>query len=106
MSSTPGGPTHEELRQRYDQFFCGMVPHNRALGLRLREFGDGMALCAIAWHERLVGDPERGVLHGGAITSLMDATCGASVFFKMKAPVPIATLDLRIDYLRPAEPGR
>jgi uncharacterized protein (TIGR00369 family) len=52
-----------------------------------------------------VGNPATGVLHGGAITSLMDACCGAAVFMKLARPTPIATLDLRIDYLQPATPG-
>jgi uncharacterized protein (TIGR00369 family) len=46
------------------------------------------------------------VLHGGAVTTLIDATCGISVFMKMARMARIATLDLRIDYLHPATPGR
>ena len=59
----------------------------------------------LPYDARFVGNPETGVLHGGLITTLMDATCGASVFFKLKASKPIATLDLRIDYLKPGTPG-
>jgi len=44
------------------------------------------------------------VLHGGVITSMMDACCGAAVFQALSEPLPIATLDLRIDYLKPATP--
>ena len=40
------------------------------------------------------------------VTALIDACSGASVFMKLASPVPIATLDLRIDYLHPATPGR
>ena len=39
------------------------------------------------------------MLHGGAITTLLDACAGASVFLRLKAPLPIATLDLRVDFL-------
>jgi uncharacterized protein (TIGR00369 family) len=51
-----------------------------------------------------VGNPETGVLHGGCITSLIDATCGGAVVMSLAAPRRIATLDLRIDYVRPALP--
>jgi uncharacterized protein (TIGR00369 family) len=81
------------------------VPHNAALGLHVRHFGGGRAETTLPWAEHLVGDPRTGVLHGGAITSTIDATCGAAVFAGLRAPTPIATLDLRVDYLRPARPG-
>jgi uncharacterized protein (TIGR00369 family) len=86
--------------------FHQVVPHNRALGLETIELTDGEARMRLPYSAELVGNPDTGVLHGGAITSLMDACCGAAVFMKLSMPVPIATLDLRIDYLRPADPGR
>jgi uncharacterized protein (TIGR00369 family) len=60
----------------------------------------------LPYASHLVGHPETGVLHGGAITALLDATCGAAVFAALPEIKPIATLDLRIDYLRPADAGR
>jgi uncharacterized protein (TIGR00369 family) len=82
------------------------VPHNHALGLTLVDYDDaGMALMRLPWNAALVGNPETQVLHGGVITSLVDATCGAAIFMGMRPPRPIATLDLRIDYLGPAQPS-
>ena len=82
------------------------VPHNRALGIRFVSLtGDNLTL-ALPYDPKLVGNPLTGVLHGGAITALLDAACGAAVFVKVRRPMPVATLDLRIDYLRPATPQK
>jgi len=91
-----------------NQAFRDGVPHNKALGLEIVDVGpgEGYAEIRLPYSEELVGDPETGILHGGAITALIDATCGAAVFMKLAKPVAIATLDLRIDYLKPATPGR
>jgi uncharacterized protein (TIGR00369 family) len=53
----------------------------------------------------LVGDPDTGVVHGGVITGMLDHTCGMAVSAALNGPMPIATLDLRIDYMKPAKPG-
>ena len=89
-----------------NQSFRQMVPHNAALDLRVIDCAPGVVVMELPWAEHLVGNPDTGVLHGGAITALLDACSGASVFLKMRAPIPIATLDLRIDYLKPATPRR
>lgn len=84
-----------------NEMFNAFVPHNRALGLAITEasFEPARVTIVMPWSERLVGNPETGVLHGGAVTTLLDACCGASVYIRLKAPVPIATLDLRVDFL-------
>lgn len=82
------------------------VPFGRELDMRLHEAGNGVAVVSVPYAPRLVGDSETGVLHGGVITALLDTACGWAV---MAAPAPIrstATLDLRIDYMRPASAGR
>lgn len=77
------------------------VPHNRALGLTLvaASYTPAMVTVRLPWNPQLIGNPETQVLHGGAITTLLDACCGASVFLRLKQPLPIATLDLRVDFL-------
>lgn len=96
----------EFVLPRLDQGFRAMVPHNAALGLSVSDCAPGMAVMRLPWAEHLVGDPDRDVLHGGPITTLLDACGGVAVFLAMTAPVPIATLDLRIDYLKTASPRR
>jgi uncharacterized protein (TIGR00369 family) len=92
------------LLERLNRQFAGLVPHNRALGLELLSLSDGEALVKLPWAAHLVGNPETGVVHGGVITSLLDACAGAAVFMKLQQPIPIATLDLRVDYFKPATP--
>jgi len=101
----------EERRERIERMarssrdFATIVPHNRALGLEIVELDDGVATMRLPYDSRFAGHASLGVLHGGVISSLMDACSGAAVFMKLAKPVPIATLDLRIDYLKPAKPG-
>lgn len=84
------------------------IPHNSALGIEFTQFNEGQAASWLPYDERFVGNPVTGVLHGGVITALLDATCGAAVFAKLLGgrATRIATLDLRIDYLKPAAPGQ
>jgi uncharacterized protein (TIGR00369 family) len=86
--------------------FMDRVPHNVALGLAVLKVTSGEATMALPYKSELVGNPDSGVMHGGAITSLMDACCGAAVFMKLRERMSIATLDLRIDYLKAATPSR
>lgn len=83
------------------------IPHNRALGLEVIDFrhGTGEVWMRLPYAERLVGDPETGVLHGAAVTTLMDAACGLAVMIRIGEGASLATVDLRIDYLKPATPG-
>ena len=79
-------------------------PHMRELGIRFVSVEPGVAVAMVPWRSDLVGDPISGVLHGGVVTTLLDSTAGAAVFSKLSGFNPIATLDLRIDYLRPSTP--
>ncbi|MBP1805373.1 PaaI family thioesterase [Rubellimicrobium aerolatum] len=101
---TPFPP--DEPREEAARRFLAALPYARALGLTLVALGDGVAEIAMPWDDRLVGDPLTGVIHGGAVLALMDTCAGTAVLAHASAPTRTATLDLRIDYMRGAVPGR
>ena len=86
--------------------FIEALPHARALGLVLEDIGNGRAVISMPYAAKLIGDPATGVIAGGAVSALMDTASGAAVMCHPEAPASTATLDLRIDYMRPATPGQ
>ena len=100
MSETPD-PRREQARR-----FILALPHCAALSMTVDDVGDGVAVMSMPWDDRLVGDPTTGVIHGGAVSTLMDTCGGTAVMAHPKGPQTTATLDLRIDYMRPATPGQ
>ena len=81
------------------------VGHGKALGLEYRGSGPNWMELSLPWREELVGVPETGVLASGVIVSLIDTASGGSVWMTLGTFVPIVTLDLRLDYMRPATKG-
>jgi uncharacterized protein (TIGR00369 family) len=86
-------------------FLLDQIPHSKALAMHVIEVIDGHALMRVPWREDLVGNAETGVLHGGVITSVLDNASGLAVTSAMGEWCPMATLDLRIDYMKPSTPG-
>lgn len=86
--------------------FISALPQAGALGLRLEEIGEGRAVIVLPYDARLIGDPATGVIHGGAVFTLMDTASGTSVMCHPSGPATTATIDLRLDYMRPATPGQ
>ncbi|MGX9357109.1 PaaI family thioesterase [Roseobacteraceae bacterium S113] len=86
--------------------FIEAIPHARALGMEFVAIEAGMAEMRLPYDARWVGDPKTGVVHGGAVSALMDTCSGAAVVSHPANPGATATIDLRIDYMRPAAPGQ
>lgn len=91
---------------RRAQAIVQFTPHARALGVELTRIERARVWGRVPYRTDLVGDPETGVIAGGVITTLLDQICGTAAVAAMDNPTTVATIDLRIDYMRPAEPGR
>ncbi|MEN3953348.1 PaaI family thioesterase [Iodidimonas sp. SYSU 1G8] len=94
------------LRMIQSQKFLDRIPHMGALGVQLVDFAPGQVTIRLPYNQALIGNPDTGVLAGGAISAVLDNVCGSAVVARVVKTEAFATLDLRIDYMRPAEPGR
>ena len=94
----------EDPRAHAARQFIAALPHCVALDMRVDRVGAGEAAVSMPWSEAIVGDPRTGVIHGGAVSALMDTSGGAAVLSHPEAPRGTATMDLRIDYMRAATP--
>ena len=95
-----------------DPFLTQMLPqlaggaaHTHALGFAYEGLEGDRVRIRVPWRADLVGDPDTGVLAGGLVTTLLDHVGGLAVWVALKGFQPIATLDLRVDYMRAAAPG-
>ena len=95
----------DQRQTKIAQQFIQALPHARALGMAITHIGNGEATLTMPYDDRFVGDPETGVIHGGAVFALLDTCAGAAVMVHDSNPSNTATLDLRVDYMRPAKPG-
>lgn len=82
------------------------TPQGRALGLELTGLEGNKVSGCVPYKPELVGDPETGVIAGGVITTFLDQLSGMATVLAMKDPAMVATIDIRIDYMRAATPGR
>ena len=86
------------------QIMDDLIPFNRYLGIRVKELRLGHAVLELPFRDEFVGDPVRRVLHGGVLSTLIDTCGGAAVWTQVELEDRVSTVDLRVDYLRPA-PG-
>jgi uncharacterized protein (TIGR00369 family) len=88
------------------QRFLSVLRHCQVLGMAVHSADQQGLVLRLPYSPQIVGNPETGVIHGGAITTLMDTTCGISIVCVLPEFEICPTLDLRIDYMHPAEPGK
>ena len=72
--------------------------------MRVERAAAGRCALRVPFRPELVGDPARPALHGGVLSTLADTAGGLAVFSALGDPTRgrTSTVDLRVDYLRPA----
>lgn len=103
-----------ELLQILREMYEHKIPFNKVLGLQIESLKIKNVRVKFEMKEELIGNYVQGILHGGVISSVLDATGGIvasiGVLEKMmghpreeigKGLAKVGTIDLRVDYLRP-----
>src|SRR3569832_516157 len=103
MSETPLAAAFDP--KRFTDY-ASRVGHGGALGILYLDHGVDWVELGLDYSDRLVGVAETGVLASGPIVSLMDMATSMAIWVRLGRFRHQATLDLRVDYLRPAVPGR
>jgi len=70
------------------------------LGAELVLVEDGEVHIALAYSKHL--SQQHGYAHAGAITSIVDTTCGYAALTKAPADCEVVTAEFKINFLRPA----
>jgi uncharacterized protein (TIGR00369 family) len=82
------------------------TPMGKKIGLHYLAVGDARIGTGLLYDPQLVGNVNSGVLHGGVVTAMIDEASGGATVIATNAAQAVATVDMRVDYMRPAEPGR
>ena len=93
-------------RLQWVHAFIAGIPYARASNMQVTEASPNHATLAMPACGDWTGDAERQLTHPGVLTVLADTACGVAVGTALDVMEPFATLDLRMDYLRPAVADR
>ncbi len=93
-------------QKRVADRFVASLAHCRKLGISVNEVNQTSLQLKLDFNLSLIGNPETQVIHGGVITTLLDTACGTSVILSLPELELCPTLDLRVDYVKAALPGK
>ena len=99
-----GGLTESNFDPLLFTKFARKFGHGGALGILYVDHGPDWVELALDYSERFIGEVATGVIASGPIISLMDMATSMAIWVKLGRFRPQATLDMRVDYLRPARP--
>lgn len=90
--------------QELDDVLAGKG-HNELLGQRYHAHGPDWIELAMPWQERLTDGQGGGAFAAGPIITLMDNGTGVAIWLKRGGYLAQVTIDLRVDFVRPATRG-
>ncbi len=82
-----------------------LIPFNRFLGIKLGKVQTGRVRLLLPFRKEFIGDTGRPAIHGGVLSTLMDAAGGAAAWTRLNHGDRLSTVDLLVDYLLPASAG-
>ena len=88
----------EELSER-----ISVAPFHKWLGIVLTDVNQEGIELRVPWRPEFVVNVELGYTHGGILAALIDVAADYAIAAKIGRPVP--TIDMRVDYHRPAFKG-
>ncbi len=110
--------TRDEERALFSavhELFSERIPFNKLLGIHIDSMSFESARIRFDFRDELVGNFLRGSLHGGVVSAVLDLTGGLVAFLsalknapagthqeKLEKLANVGTIDMRVDYLRPA----
>jgi len=86
--------------------FTELLPLCNAMQMKVTDVDDAKATITMPYDAAMIGDPDTGVIHGGPVSVLLDSVSGLAVTMHPENTAMTATIDLRIDYMRPAPPNQ
>jgi uncharacterized protein (TIGR00369 family) len=106
--------TGEEFVSVIKEMFSEKIPFNKMLGLKVESISPDCVKTFFEMRDELLGNYNRGMLHGGVISAVIDATGGLAALVgvqekmhgktleaRLERSSRISTIDLRVDFLRP-----
>ncbi len=106
------------ILEKIKEYYLDQLPFNKILGIDIKHlnYDTGEAITAFEMKNDLIGNSTAGILHGGVTASVIDLTGGLSALISCgkfhekesleviaKKIVSSATIDMRVDYLRPGK---
>ena len=104
----------KEFISAINELFNEKIPFNKMLGLKVESISRERVSVGFRMRDELMGHYQRGMVHGGAISTVLDVTGGLAAFMGVQEKMAgetleaklgrfgrVSTIDIRVDFLRP-----